>query len=617
MCGIAGIWHLNSQRVTSEDITVFNDTLKHRGPDDSGIYIDENASLALGHRRLSIFDLSEAGKQPMADASGDLHITYNGEIFNYIELKEELKSKGHRFVSKTDTEVILAAYREWGEDCLLRFNGMWAFAIWNKRTQTLFLSRDRFGIKPLYYIYLTGNLFAFASESVSFAKLNGFKKEIDGKNLSLCLQNAYYLESVGKTIYQNINKLLPGHHLTLKKGSGINIKRWWNTSDHLIEPPGTYTEQVEKFKELLLDSCKLRLRSDVPLGITLSGGLDSSSVYTTVQKLYKERRFDELNSPKEQPKAFIASFPGTTMDEKKYADEVIKFYNGSATYIYPDESNLSTSIINEIKAEDFIFLTPPVVHNIYAKIKEHGIKVSMDGHGVDEMLFGYPWMIRDWMMSSTSMQALKLFLMYADMRNEGGNQISKAIKESRKILKGYFAKKAQGNNWLLQHHTFDNVNARELKDPVNNIAYKSFHSATLPTLFRNWDRASMRHGVEIRMPFMDWRLVSYVFSLPIESKVKGGYSKRIIRDAMKGSLPESIRNRKYKIGINAPMVEWFNGPMSSFILDVVQSSSFLQSPIWNGPLLKDIVLKLTKEKKWTQRDCDNFWPYLNAWILMN
>ncbi len=617
MCGITGIWRLNNQKVSTQDISVFNDTLKHRGPDGSGIYIDENACLALGQRRLAIFDLSDAGRQPMSYLNGELQITYNGEIFNHVELKNELQAKGHRFATRTDTEVILAAYKEWGEDCLPRFNGMWAFAIWDTRKQTLFISRDRFGIKPLYYTYSPGQLFAFASESVAFGSLDGFTKEADEKNISLGLQNAYYLESVGKTIYRNIHKLLPGHQLTLKAGSPIKIGRWWNTSDHLTEVPASYPEQVEKFRELFYDSCKLRLRSDVPLGLTLSGGLDSSSVYATIQKLYKEKKFDQQHSPQEQPRAFIASFPGTTMDEKKYADEVIQFYNGTATYIYPDGNNISDSIIAEIKKEDFIFLTPPVVHNIYKEIKEQGIKVSMDGHGVDEMLFGYPWMIRDWMLQAKNAKSVSLFLMYAGMRNETGSSLGKAIKESSKIWKGYFAKKAMGNKWLQHPQIFEDLNTDRQSDAVNNIVYQSFHSSTLPTLLRNWDRASMRHGVEIRMPFMDWRLVSYVFSLPVESKVKNGFSKRILRDAMKGALPENIRTRKYKIGINAPMLEWFNGPMSAFITDAVRSASFLQSPIWNGPLLRDMAIKLCSEKKWTQRDCDSFWPYLNAWILMN
>ncbi len=614
MCGISGIWRLNNQRINAEDITTFSDTLKHRGPDGSGIYVDSDVCLALGHRRLSIFDLSDAGKQPMASAGGDLYITYNGEIFNYIELRDELKEKGHQFFSKTDTEVILAAYKEWGEDCQLRFNGMWAFAIWDKQKQNLFLSRDRFGIKPLYYTYTSGQLFAFASESISFGKLNDFKKEPDEKNISLGIQNPYYLESTGKTIYRDIHKLQPGHQLTLKADAEINIKKWWDTKDHLTDAPSSYDEQVEKFRELLIDSCKLRLRSDVPLGLTLSGGLDSSSIYATVQKLYNEKKLDELNSPHQGPKAFIASFPGTSMDEKKYADEVIDFYKSSATYIYPEQKNPVDSIVNEIIAEDFISLTPPVAHTIYKKIKEHGIKVSMDGHGVDEMLFGYPWMIRDWMLRSGS---IKLFLMYADMRNEIGSRLGKAMKESRKILKGYLAKKAMGNNWLQQQYGFDATGINEIGDSANNIVYKSFHSTTLPTLLRNWDRASMRHGVEIRMPFMDWRLVTYIFSLPPESKVKNGFSKRILRDAMKGYLPENIRTRKYKIGINAPMPEWFNGPMSTFIADAVQSGTFLQSSIWNGPILRDYALKLIKDKSWTQRDCDSFWPYLNAWILMN
>jgi len=622
MCGISGIWRFNEQRINEEEIAQFNDTLAHRGPDGSGTYTDHN--LALGHRRLSIIDLSAAGKQPMKSHDSDLVITYNGEIFNYKELREELAAKGHRFNTHTDTEVILAAYKEWSEDCFLRFNGMWALAIWNTKTQTLFLCRDRFGIKPLYYVYIPGQFFAFASESVSFAKLPGFKKEIDEKNLALGLRNIYYLESAGKTIYKNINKLRAGHNLVIHKDSPAPlIKQWWDTLKHKVSFPGTYTEQVVSFKQLFTDSCRLRLRSDVPVGITLSGGLDSSSVYAAIREIYNHRLQDKENAPQEFPSAFIASFPGTTIDEKRYADQVLQYYNGKAAYIYPHEENISDAIIAEVKHEDFIYLTPPVMYNIYKAIRQKGIKVSMDGHGVDEMLFGYPRMIRDWILKSNKQDAMRLFLLFADMRNEGDNLAMKTFKESYKVLKGHLAKKTSGENntenWLKEK--FDFV-AEHHSEPVFNkaadeIAYRNFHEISLPTILRNCDRASMRHGVEIRMPFMDWRIVTYIFSLPADSKVKHGYTKRILRDAMQGMLPENIRTRKYKLGINAPMIEWFNGPMSAFIIDAVQSASFMQSSIWNGPLLKDIALKLTTGKKWTQRDCDNFWPYLNAWILMN
>ncbi|HVG42838.1 MAG TPA: asparagine synthase (glutamine-hydrolyzing), partial [Chitinophagaceae bacterium] len=396
MCGISGIWNLNGKKIQREEIEKFNNSLAHRGPDDQGVYLDNNTSLALGHRRLSILDLSVAGQQPMFNNSRSLVLTFNGEIYNYIELKAELVAKGYAFRSHTDSEVILAAYQEWGTACLQKFNGMWAFAIWDISKQLLFISRDRFGVKPLYYVYQPGHLFAFASESVSFNYLEGFSKKVSNKNINLGIRNTFYLESIGETIYEDIVKLKPGHFLLLNKAGKLTTTQWWKTEDHLQKAPVNYAEQVDEFRSIFLDACRLRLRSDVPIGIALSGGLDSSSIYSSIQQIYKQDHADE-NITNDGQTAFIATFPDTKMDEKEYADEVVSFYNGKAKYIFPDEKNIADAIFTETKAEDFIYLSPPVVHGIYREMRNNDVKVSLDGHGADEMLFGYANMVGEWM----------------------------------------------------------------------------------------------------------------------------------------------------------------------------------------------------------------------------
>lgn len=635
MCGITGIWNLNGKPVSRDTITRYNNTLKHRGPDGGDVYVNNN--LALGHRRLSILDLSEMGNQPMIDEELGLVIVYNGEVYNYVELKKELQLKGYNFKTRTDTEVLLAAYKEWGEDCVFRFNGMWAFAIWDISKKTLFVSRDRFGVKPLYYIYKKNEIFAFSSETISFSELDGFNKTFSTKNLNLGIRFSFYLESVGETIYNDIVKLKPGHNITFKHGKDPVIKKWWSTEKHLVMVSGNYHEQVEQFHELLIDSCKLRLRSDVSVGTALSGGLDSSSIYCLIKELQKKNLFDAENTPADWQTAFVASFPGTTMDEKEYADEVIKYTNGQAKYIYPKDDNITNAIISEVKHEDYIYLSPPVVHNIYREMRNNGVKVSLDGHGVDEMLFGYPNMVSEWMVKEND-EATKRMLCttMAGLLNENEDAISNKYLNHKTVnrtliqrlldslpqeIKLSFRKRAfnktKQNEWMRElYQPVEPDSPGRFTNPSYSIPYRKFHVDVLPTLLRNWDAASMRHGVEIRMPFMDWRLVTYVFSLPGSSKVGEGYTKHILRDAMKELMPENIRTRKYKIGINAPMVEWFNHELSSFIKDAVSSRSFLESGVWNGPLLKEHALKLTNEKKWTQNDCNVFWPYLNAWILM-
>ncbi|OSZ82177.1 asparagine synthase (glutamine-hydrolyzing) [Chitinophagaceae bacterium IBVUCB1] len=637
MCGITGIWNLNSKPVKREDIISFNDTQRHRGPDGGDVFIDEQSCLALGHRRLSIIDLTDMGKQPMSDVSGRYVITYNGEVFNYIELKQELSAKGHHFSTRTDTEVILEAYKAWGKECVYRFNGMWAFAIWDREQKTIFISRDRFGVKPLYYTYAPGSLFAFASETIAFSKLNGFVKQIDKKNTNLGVKYPFYLESVGETIYQQIYKLKPGHNAEISAGSKLTIHKWWKTEEHLVTVPDAYNDQVAQFKELLTDACRLRLRSDVNIGTALSGGLDSSSVYSLVREIHDKHLFEKGSTPKDWQTAFVAVFPDTAMDEKEHADQVVAYTNGVAKYIYPNSNNLADALVDEVKQEDFIYLSPPVVHNIYKHMRESGVTVSLDGHGVDEMLFGYPNMVAEWMVNEkdagtkdmlchtlAGMLNLPLEVVHAKYlgttakkENKGKllyNTLPVGVKNK---IRRYKYNKIKHTEWLQELHMPEDVYPPLTGKAPYDIPYRLFHVDILPTLLRNWDLASMRHGVEIRMPFMDWRLVTYIFSLPGSSKVGDGYTKKILRDAMVGLMPEPIRNRKHKIGINAPMTEWFNGVLSSFIADAVSSKSFLESDIWNGPLLRDHALKLTKEKAWMHEQCNSFWPYINAWLLSN
>lgn len=635
MCGISGIWNLNGKRLQQEELRSFNDTLIHRGPDDSGYFMSTTEAIGMGHRRLSILDLSTDGQQPMSYENARYYISYNGEIYNFLELKQELEGLGHSFRTKTDTEVVLASFAQWGKDSLKKFNGMWAFAIWDEQKRELFLSRDRFGIKPLYYSFEKQDQFAFASETIAFQKLVGFKKSINSDNLRRSISDHSSIEAFGKTIFNGIQQLKPGHSLSVNKEKQIEIVQWWKTHENLPEVPNNYEDQVAEFQRLFRDSCKLRMRSDVSLASALSGGLDSSSVYCTLNDLKKEsNQLDRL--PPNWQKAFVGVFPGTQVDEQKYAEEVIKYTQGDAQFVPPNYSNLIEDIESSTRQFDGISGTPIIcLTNIYQAMRSNGITVSLDGHGVDEMLYGYRNSVRKAIYASlgsnnSRTQDLKntyLDLLF-DTEREHQEQIMSMVGNDG-LIKNYLRQlkqkiqkasspKLHSHPWLMKPTEWESPYDHYWENSgLEAIPFDQFHVSELPYNLRDFDRGSMQHSIEIRMPFMDYRLVSYVFALPQESKIGGGYTKKILRDSMKGIMPESIRNRKLKIGLGSPLKEWFNGALNQYLLDTVRSQSFITNEIWDGNIASTSVEKMCREKSWDDSSSSSFWPILNAHLIMN
>ena len=631
MCGIAGIFRFKDQKVEAREIKSLTDCIAHRGPDAEGIWISRKGNIGLGHRRLSILDLSDNAAQPMHYANGRFTIVYNGEIFNFAELRQELISKGYQFHSDTDTEVLLAAYHAWGKDCLYRFNGFWAFAIWDEQTQELWLARDRFGIKPLYYLNQKDTQFVFGSETLLFKHIHGYERKADEEILCYNMQNCWGIEGLGKTIFQNINQVRPGCHLTVTPEGNVEEIQWWSTANHLVKVPGKYEDQVKQFKELFTDAVRIRLRSDVPLASALSGGLDSSSVFSMIYHLAKHEK-DIYRLPDNWQRAFIAVFPGTEQDEKMYADEVLNFVNAKGTYVdSKKQGNLVQQIEENVQHFDCINASPELILNgLYGAMKQNGIKVSMDGHGVDEMMYGYAFNVlnafghyRKNLVLSKEIADVYENMTHPDDRN--------AFIKSRKLFtrtKNYIHTKS---NRYLNFFSRGNIQwfNPEIKRPSGiqppeipegftgseAQLYHDFHFTTLPTILRNFDRGSMTNGVEIRMPFLDYRIVTYVFSLPMQSKLGNGFTKRILRDAMKDMLPESIRTRRLKTGFNAPLKHWFQDELKEYILDEISSQRFLGNNLWNGNEIRNYVLTKTKNKNWTMQDTFRFWPVLNAHLL--
>lgn len=622
MCGIAGIYKLNNEAVEKSTLIRFTDSMFHRGPDGAGYELFENNTLGLGQRRLAILDLSEAGRQPMSYADQRYWITYNGEVFNFEEIKKELMALGFHFKSNTDTEVILAAYTQWGKDCLSKLNGMWAFAIWDKQNKELFLSRDRFGIKPLYYIYQPNKLFAFASETRAFKFLDNFNRNFDEELLQINIADTYALEGCGLTPFKDIVQLLPGHFITIRKDKIAEQKRWWHIDDYRqTDIPKIVEEQAEKFYDLFRDACKIRLISDVPIATALSGGLDSSAVYSTVYDILNKEHLSRAN-PNSQ-KAFTAVFAGLPNDEAEYAKKAAEFCNTQTNFVGTDFSNLPQLIERETELVDCINTSPITsISGIYAGMKKNGITVSMDGHGVDEMMYGYRSMIyalyNNAFANKSVGEAREIAKVLSNMyhpderqkvKSRFENELSAKEKNDKNILKkllktvkgktevkGYLTKNIKPI--IGEPYNFNELNIEE------RMLYNDFFQATLPSLLRNFDRAGMVNSVEIRMPFMDWRLVSYVFSLQETSKVGNGFTKLLLRNAMKNKMHEEIRTRTFKVGIGSPVEYWFNGVLKTWVLDNIRDNN-----------LKENISNKYKQGNLTNKDAHTAWKHINVNLI--
>lgn len=652
MCGIAGI--VRQTLVEFNTIKRFTDSMKHRGPDGSHYVLLNENKLALGHRRLSILDLSEAGKQPM-QYHNRYTITYNGEIYNFIELRKELEKDGVRFTTQTDTEVILAAYNRWGFDCFNKFNGMWALALYDAHTNNLLLCRDRFGVKPLYYMHQPGQQLAFASETLAFRHLDDFKLAYNENRISASLNNPVPIEGTGFTIWEKVMQVLPGHFISINlQDVKIEQKRWFQIPQK--QSAISYKDAQEEFFNLLSNAVKLRLRSDVPVATALSGGLDSSSVYAMLHYLKKQNITSE-RVDYNRIKGFVATFDGTQQDETEYAQSVVDFCHGDAEFLKTDFSAIISSIESSTRLFNDITATPiSVLGDVYKSMRQHNYLVSLDGHGVDEMLYGYRSLVGMAINQSITdmnqdleqdLSETFVSMFHHEMQNEERKKLNKksanfkqllainstlgriryGLKQKAKKIIGtqpfYYAPETALTNPLIKLKNI-NYGAGLSNSPVDLSYYNSaerelaidFYYRNIPYNMRDFDRAAMQHGVEIRMPFMDYNLVNFVFSLPLHYKVGHGFTKRVMRDAMKEILPEKVSQRKLKIGMGAPLNNWFNEQLNQYLLDTVNSQKFLQSSLWEGAGLKKLVTEKCLAKNWELNEAQQFWNILNAHIIL-
>ena len=596
MCGILGAAPLTNQELFRNAL----DKLSHRGPDGFGVWADD--AVILGHRRLSIIDLSENGKQPMIWHDRYV-ITFNGEIYNYVELRVELEKKGNKFKSQSDTEILLALYAEEGPACLNKLNGMWAFAIYDRVERSIFLSRDRMGEKPLFYLH-QGDKFIFASEMKA---LYPFLKNVepDPEVIKLAKSDMFSYESSEKCLIKGI-KRFPAASYGYYREKELSINMFWKPLDSLVKAPVKYAEQVEQFRELFIDSCKIRMRSDVPVGTALSGGIDSSATISTMSYISKNL---QGKYSRDWQHAFVASFPGSFLDEKKEATIVAESLGINATYLTIDPlKEIDRLFYYSYLFEDFYLTSPIPFIQLYGQIKRAGTTVTLDGHGSDELFGGYPFDLEpkikdDYPNPFKIKQTLETI---SNSRSENKKIGTKEVYSHykmmgrRQLVKSVLGIKPKKNNSLLDH--------------LNSKLYQSTFVSILPTLLRNYDRYSMINGVEIRMPFLDHRIVSFAFSIPASSKVRKGFTKSIVRDAMKGFFPDEIRLLKRKIGFNSPFTEWIKGPLKTWISDEINSQDFRTACFIDVENVKKQVLHVIEDKNATFHDGETAWMALMPYI---
>ena len=608
MCGFCGIFTLNGSKIDIPLLKGMTQKIRHRGPDDEGFVlidtennvfsncfgedtVDEikgntkpidditvEADLAFGFRRLAIIDLTPKGHQPMFDEESGIWIVFNGEIYNYIELREELKGIGYDFNSNTDTEVIIKSYREWGIKCLDRFNGMWAFVIWDARKKSLFCCRDRFGIKPFYFYHKEGESFIFASEIKCILQI--IKARADYSTISEFLGFGY-IDHSEKTFFREIRQLR-GSHFALVNRNKLAVSKYYDLkrSDYRL----TEDISIEKFGKLFFDAVKIRLRSDVEVGYALSGGLDSSAIVMAASEISSD-----FNN-----NTFSTVYPNNEVDESFYINKVLEKTGFKNYFIQPTADMLIKDIDKFIWHQE----EPNNGTSYFAEfmlrslIRERGVTVSLEGQGADEIITGYKSLISPYL--KDLIKSLKLTRAWNDYHIFKRNlKISKLeliagiVSATCDPLYNILRRRYMRHLWshldwgfISSQFSFPkhfNGN-KTFSSALNQVLYNYLFYTTIPPQLVRADKSAMAFSVECRFPFLDYRLVEFAFSLPSNLKIRDGVTKYVLREAMKQYLPAEVYGRYDKKGFPTPQKDWFRGSMKVFISDIVYSNGFRKLP---------------------------------------
>src|SRR6202158_151011 len=604
MCGIAGIVALDG--VDPRALMEMTHLVSYRGPSGFGFaYAGRNSSdrievihdedrspalprpvVGLGNHRLAILDLSQAGNMPMLTDDGGYCVTFNREIYNYKEIREELEGSGYRFRTGTDTEVILRSYQEWGEGCLQRFNGMWSFALWDQSKRRLFCARDRFGVKPFYYVVHQGRFF-FGSEIKQVLHASAIPRVANPGVVANFLEWGL-VDYSAETFFENVRQLPGGHWLRLDSSNPLTpeIGRYWEL--RISPPPETPAEQaVEEFRHRFQTAIKLRLRSDVPIGISLSGGLDSSSVVCEAKRIAPEIEFQ----------TFSACFEDPSLDEREYVATVLKAIGGVGHPVFPQAEPFWSAVKSMIYHHDEPLLGTSAFAqwSVMKEARQHGIPVMLGGQGADEALCGYQKYLYFYLWQLLRKPDVRFFREAATWLFRGTNYYRTTDAVARylpSMLRGPFSLTGRlCTDEFRKDHLHSGL---ELGAP-NGVAERQKTDlvfTSIPALLHHEDRNSMTHSVESRLPFLDYELVEFAVNCPVSLKLRDGWSKWILRSALAGTLPEKIRLRKTKLGFDAPDGAWVRAGLQNG-----------HRELWETPKLR--MKRFMSEESFT-RECRNF-----------
>ena len=628
MCGIAGIVDFR-EPIDADVLATMRDTLAHRGPDSAGIWLRHRSlsgpQVGLAHRRLAIVDCSPAGHQPMLDPSGQLVVSFNGEIYNYRELAAELTGRGHTFRTESDTEVLLAAYAEWGEVCVERFNGMWAFAIWDARRRRLFASRDRLGKKPFFY-HWNGHQFIFGSEIKALLAHPAVACRTDDAALARYCAT-FALPAAGGSMFAGIAQLSAAHSLSLDDQAQLTLRRYWQLDPSREVRFRTDAEYVERFRELFDDAVRLRLRADVSVGSSLSGGLDSSLIVGTIAA---QRRASQAGGAQ---RTFSARFPERpTFDEGHFIDQVVAHTGVSAATTIPRGDDLLANVrrLHLHQEEPFLSSSIFAQWQVMSLARSEETLVLLDGQGSDELLAGYAphvaFHLADLIRGGHWLQAWREQRAISARQHACREHIADAEQRTQLLSWSFLFEKLlkRGRETISRR-----LHPQQLAMPSESSAatthrggnrlwrrlFDDLTSRSIPLLLRYVDRNSMAFGVEVRNPFLDYRLVEFAMGLPNEQKLRDGWSKYVLREAGRGVLPEGVRTRTDKVAFITPEDEWLRGPLRDWGREALFSPRMRSLP--GFPAAK-------VERLWQQHQSgshnlrQHLWPWLSLaeWLAM-
>ncbi len=606
MCGITGIVNFNSSSVINkEQLKQMTESLTHRGPDDDGIFINEGKTVGLGHRRLSIIDLS-SGHQPMANRTGEIWIVFNGEIYNYPELKKELQQKGSNFNTNSDTEVIINLYEKYGEKEFHRLNGIFAFAIYDSRNNTIILARDHFGVKPLYYTF-QNNTLIFGSEIKSIMKIPFVKKEIDFDALNNFLTLRY--NPSPQTLFEGIRKLTAGHYLKFNSSHSLEIKSIWDYKPY-TDNKISFNDALTEYQILLEKAVKRQMISDVPVGLLLSGGVDSAVIGKLMQDYSAERiktfsigfsgsgDYNELSDAKKTADFIKSDHYDLTLTKNEYLDFFVK------SFYYTEEPIAEATI--------------PALFYV-SKLASRHVKVVLAGQGADEPLAGYDRYYGEKILNRYSTllryiafdKIIKIIprnekLKRAAYSSKFNNELSRFIAiytifnqtVKKNIFKKEFSESISTNGEFLFKEAYDN--SKNLGDSLSKILFLDTRLSLPDDLLLFGDKMTMANSLEMRVPFLDVELIKFLESLPSSFKLKGRIHKYIHKQAVKKWLPDEIIYRK-KRGFATPMDEWLQNDFSDTARDLLNDSGSFSRSIYNIEAINKMIELHKKRKENFQR----------------